>query len=167
MMGSTVLQDQYAELQRREQLQALQREQQIRQHQDLQQHEFQDNYAGYSASEDGGLVVIDNDDNPGLRGGDMSNTAHGSGGSDMRLGGEIVNMPRSTVGSGSLYSASHITSRYGSGTFRQSAASFPALSRPVNGQKKSGKPLSRSTGAVKRTTPEDAQKLWSNLRQKQ
>jgi hypothetical protein len=71
----------------------------------------------------------------------------------MRGGGDVSYMAPS-AGPGSLYSASDIANRYGSGMVSQAAASFPALPRPVDtatpaqiasvpnaaNQKKSGKP---------------------------
>ena len=153
------LQDQYAELQRREQMQAQQR-------QDRQgDHEASPYGTGYYASEDGGLIIIDDDDNPGMRGAAAARPGTG---------------PQSGFnGAGSLYSATHIANRYGQGNVVQ-AASFPALpTRPTsdtaaNSQAaapaptkakpkappKPSKTLARISGAIKKTTPEEAQRQW-------
>ena len=154
---SSALQDQYAELQRREQMLAQQR------HDRLQHNEFTPHDGGFYASEDGGLVIIDDDDNPGLRGGGVSRhttTGPSSGFS----------------GAGSLYSATHITDRYGHGNAPQTA-SFPALpSRPAasvspnttaenapakaKAPAKPSKTLARITGAIKKTDPVEVQRQW-------
>jgi hypothetical protein len=111
---------------------------------------------GMQSSSDGGMMVIDDDENPGLRGGNYSAT-------------------RGFVSSNAFYSAAHITGRYGTGTAHPAAPdAFPALptppvpaaarpEEPIATTKPAGKPsktLSRIAGAVKKTDPEEQQRQW-------
>mmetsp|Transcript_16774 Transcript_16774/g.27849 ORF Transcript_16774/g.27849 Transcript_16774/m.27849 type:complete len:844 (+) Transcript_16774:31-2562(+) len=103
---SNALQQQYAASQRQEQ-------QQRRQNRNRNRVEVEDH--GIYGSEAGGLVVIDDDANPGLRGGGAPVT-------DASL---APNAPSFTPGS--LWSASHITNRYQSHAASVQANNFPAL----------------------------------------
>lgn len=118
-------------------------------------------------SDDGGFVVIDDDENPGMRGGNYDSLARSQ-----------------PSGANPLYSASHITARYGhGGMVTRSPDAFPALPTPSmttiqtanptqgsavavnnastsNTNSKPSKTLARITGAVKKTDPEEQQRQW-------
>jgi hypothetical protein len=110
---------------------------------------------------DSGILIIDDDMNPGLRGNAPTFVPITDGGT------------RST-GPNALWSASHIASRYGHAALVQQD-NFPALAvtapvaavaseaRPEPVKKKpapSSKTLSRITKTVKKTSPEELQKQW-------
>lgn len=105
---SNALQQQYAASQRQEQ----QQQQQRRRNQNRNHVESQDR--GIYGTDAGGLIVIDDDANPGLRGGGVP--------ADASL---APNAPSFTPGS--LWSASHITNRYQSHSESAQANNFPAL----------------------------------------
>ena len=143
------IQDQYAALRLREEELARQREQQ--RGRGLNPNATPFGEGAVYASEDGAFMVIDDDENPGLRGGDYS---------------------AATTQSAPFYSAQHIASRYGQGNL-SGADAFPALPTPSANDsvpqppapapaptKKSSKTLSRITGAVKKTDPTEAQRQW-------
>ena len=130
---------------------------------------------GFYYSGDGGLVVIDDDENVGMRGGNYGS----SGGNNQ--GNGVAGRGSSTS---PFYSASHIAARYGSGFVSGSSAeAFPELPTPAaaartnqtaeptasaakGGQStaraapKPSKTLARITGAVKKTSPEEELKQW-------
>lgn len=109
---------------------------------------------GVYGSEEHGLVVIDDDANPGLRGG----------------GGTRANAPSFTPGS--LWSASHVTNRYVNHAASVQANNFPALGSasvqpivqpvrseaPAPGKKPPSRSLTRITKVVAKTTPKELQK---------
>lgn len=152
----TSLQAQYAALQRQEQAQRQSRQQIPSGVLNPDATPFYRD-ADVLVSEDGGLMIIDDNENPGMRDGDYSAT--------------MVNP---------YYSARHISARHGSGPFTESPDAFPALPTPSvtpstaskpqevptvdNGcNKVLGKPsktLARITGAVKKTDPEEQQRQW-------
>jgi hypothetical protein len=103
---ANALQQQYAASQRQEQ-------QQRRRNRNSNRVEVEDR--GIYGSEEAGLVVIDDDANPGLRGGGVPVTQEHL----------APNAPSFTPGS--LWSASHITNRYQSHAESVQATNFPAL----------------------------------------
>jgi len=129
---------------------------------------------GVYGSEGDGLMVIDDDENPGMRGGDYTATRGYQSHLAASRGGSAINP---------FYSASHITARHGSGVISTgNADAFPALptasagpapaapakpapaaSSASSNSKPSAKPsktLARITGAVKKTDPEELQRQW-------
>jgi hypothetical protein len=112
------------------------------------------------SGDNAGILVIDDDMNPGLR------------------GDAPVFMPSSTstvnaVSTGSLWSASHIAARHNHAA-RLQAHEFPSLAAPTStgsspstrDSKQPSKPLpktntlSKISGVVKQTTPEERQRQW-------
>lgn len=126
--------------------------------------------AGVFGDEHGGIMVVDDDEMPGLRGdGDRAAGAN-------RTSAQAT---ANTQGQGHpFYSARHIADRYGAGGAMNSTDAFPALPpAPAPASKKTGavapnrngilnvskpasKTLSRITGAVKKTDPEEMQRQW-------
>jgi len=147
----TSLQEQYAAMQQQEQASAQQRREQ-QQQQQLQQQ------AGVLQSNDHGFMIIDDDENPELR---------GRGHNDFPSLAEAAPAPTP------MYSASHIAGRYGNrpATTTQAGA-FPALPRSQQQQQakasaaaaqtkpKKSKTLSKISGIVKKTTAQEKQKQW-------
>ncbi|KAL3937578.1 MAG: hypothetical protein SGBAC_007336 [Bacillariaceae sp.] len=137
---------------------------------------FDDGIYGF---EDGGVIVVDDDENPGLRG-DGDHTAA------MRAAQATRQANRAQAQGQALshpfYSARHIADRHGAGRNLNSTDAFPALAptpapaqlastragvtRNRNGILNISKPapasktLSRITGAVKKTDPEEMQRQW-------
>jgi len=139
--------------------------------------------AGFYSSEDGGLMVIDDDENIGMRGGDYT----ASRGNDNQNLATSDGIWSAAANSNPFYSASHIAARYGNGPYRSNAEAFPELptpSAPVNRLRvsdsfstaltakargasakkkpapKPSKTLAVITGAVKKTNPEEQHRQW-------
>jgi hypothetical protein len=168
--STSALQDQYAALRIQEEQHARQQEEQ-RQQQQYGEGGPNGNASPFGeaavyASEDGGLMIIDDDENPGLRGGDYSAANRGNSYS-------AANYQNANP----FYSASHISNRYGGGggAISGTTDAFPALAgapvpaaqpvpAPVSNKpapkKPSNKTLSRITGAVKKTDPDESQRQW-------
>jgi len=109
----------------------------------------------------GGFTIIDDDENPGLRGGRYSAASVRS------------HSPRAGNHIHPFYAAGHIATRYGNGNLSGSTNAFPALptssaptaippaaSIPNGGATKPSKTLSRITRTVKKTNPEESQRQW-------
>ena len=124
-----------------------------------------------NTDDDGGFMIIDDDENPGLRGG-VGN-----------LNCATIPGDGSAMNNSPYYSASHITNRYGSSwgnaSSNYSPDAFPALApapaaaattsqkrtkpEPNKAKKPPAKPsktLARITGSVKKTDPEERQRQW-------
>jgi hypothetical protein len=174
--ASFSLQEQYAAMQRQEQQQARFREAQLQQHQNAGNGTASgfggdaDYYGSYEDEDDGRIMIIDDDENPGLRGG----VDGGGGGMDFPSLNETV-VPSSRTGN--VFSSSRITDRYGTGSAPTAAAAFPPLSAlsnstttgggsdvDGNGNKKpptkASKTLSKITAVVKKTSEEEKQRQW-------
>jgi len=125
--------------------------------------------AGIYGAEEEGLVIIDDDFNPGLRGLRRGTTNHSHAPSSNLTANAATFTP------GSLYSASHITSRYMPHEVSQHISNFPALapasapaaaaastSRPSIAATPSARGASRSlariTKVVSKTDPKKVQK---------
>lgn len=158
----TSLQEQYSAMRRQEE-QTRHRQEQHEQQQWNNQAYINPFGDGYYASADGGLMVIDDDENPGLRG---DGYAQAAGMTQPHMGNGAAQQ------SHPFYSASHIAQRYGEGRSGGTADDFPTLSEvapspvarpPPPAQPKAArksKTLSRITGAVKKTDPDEVQKQW-------
>eukprot|EP00980_Cylindrotheca_fusiformis_P028984 scaffold22688_cov172-Cylindrotheca_fusiformis.AAC.2 len=156
------LQEQYTAM--RQQEEQTHRRLQNRQQQGNNQTDVNPFGDGYYASEDGGLIVIDDDENPGMRGDTYTSAGRGMTQPAM---GDNFGSP-----SHPFYTASHIA--HGEGRLGASPDAFPALSEvastqgtnppaPAPQQPKAAaksKTLSRISGAVKKTDPEEIQKQW-------
>ncbi|CAJ1936481.1 unnamed protein product [Cylindrotheca closterium] len=137
--------------------------------------------SGIYGFEDGGVMVVDDDENPGLRG-DGDHTAAMQA-AQARHQYAAAQAQGQTQQSHPFYSARHIADRYGDGRSMNTTDAFPALppapapsqasnnnkagvSRNRNGIRSVSKPapvfktLSRITGAVKKTDPEEMQRQW-------
>mmetsp|Transcript_46046 Transcript_46046/g.111516 ORF Transcript_46046/g.111516 Transcript_46046/m.111516 type:complete len:841 (+) Transcript_46046:650-3172(+) len=134
--------------------------------------------SGIYGSEDGGVMVVDDDENPGLRGdGDHAAAMRAAQASQQydaaQAQGQVQSHP--------FYSARHIADRFGAGRSMNTTDAFPALApapAPAQTSNKAGvtrnrngilniskpapasKTLSRITGAVKKTDPEELQRQW-------
>jgi hypothetical protein len=155
------LQEQYAAMQRQEQA----RFRQAQQAPNAAAPRGFGEAAYYGSAEDGGIMIIDDDENPGMRGGEFPALNGAAGDADT---------PRLN-----LYSSSRITDRYGEGSRPTGAMAFPPLAPPsqagsgntatvdqtthASNKKqppKASKTLSIITGIVKKTSEEEKQRQW-------
>ena len=124
---------------------------------------------GFYASEDGGLMIIDDDENPGMRDANYEAAAAAAG----AAGNLHIDSRSQTFAPNPFYTSGHIADLHGGS--RGSLASpnaFPALPKannsgdsattvpqPTKAARKS-KTLARIAGAVKKTDPEEVQRQW-------
>lgn len=121
--------------------------------------------SGFGSSNDnayGGFMVIDDDENPEMRGHGHNDFPSLTAPTPPTNGPT----PNGGAGSSSRYSTSHISGRHGGRRPVMGEESFPALPQPASEvassatKTKKSKTLSKISGIVKKTTAQEKQKQW-------